>query len=59
VTTIHASGDSTRPLNMISEILLARPIILLADIRTVPRSRHNSQFNRESLELELPKTKIE
>ena len=57
-TAIYAIGHSTRPLDKFIEILLAHHITVLVDIRTVPRSRHNPQFNRESLEIELPKTKI-
>lgn len=56
--TIYAIGHSTRPLDKFIEILKAHKITLLADIRTIPRSRHNPQFNLESLEVELPKTKI-
>lgn len=58
MTAIYAIGHSTRPLDKFIEILLAHHITLLADIRTIPRSRHNPQFNRESLEIELPKTRI-
>lgn len=36
----------------------AHGITLLADIRTVPKSRHNPQFSRESLENELPRVGI-
>lgn len=55
---IYAIGHSTRPLDKFIEILLAHHITRLVDIRTIPRSRHNPQFNRESLEVELPKAKI-
>lgn len=55
MTTIYAIGHSTRPLEKFIEILQSHGITLLADIRTVPKSRHNPQFNRESLEQELPK----
>lgn len=58
MTTIYAIGHSTRPLDKFIEILRAHEITLLADIRTVPKSRHNPQFNRESLEAELPKAEI-
>src|SRR5919109_1408150 len=58
MTSIYAIGHSTRPLDKFIEILLAHQMTLLADIRTVPRSRHNPQFSRESLEVELPKTEI-
>lgn len=57
-TAIYTIGHSTRPLEKFIEILQAHNITLLADIRTVPKSRHNPQFNRESLEEELPKAGI-
>lgn len=59
MTTIYTLGHSTRPLNNLIEMLRAHGITLLADIRTIPRSRHNPQFNRESLEQELPKANIQ
>lgn len=59
MTTIYAIGHSTRPLEKLIEILRAHNITLLADIRTIPKSRHNPQFNRESLENELPKVGIQ
>jgi uncharacterized protein (DUF488 family) len=39
-------------------ILKAHGIQQLVDVRTIPRSRHVPQFNRESLAKELPKRKI-
>ena len=58
MTTVYAIGHSTRPLDKFVEILKAHEISLLADIRTIPKSRHNPQFNEESLTLELPKIGI-
>ncbi len=58
MTTIYAIGHSTRPLDAFVEILQAHGITLLADIRTVPKSRHNPQFSQESLEQELPRRGI-
>ncbi len=58
MTTVYAIGHSTRPLDKFVEILQAHEIALLVDIRTIPKSRHNPQFNAESLETELPKNKI-
>jgi uncharacterized protein (DUF488 family) len=34
-------------------------VALLADVRTIPRSRHNPQFNRETLPAELKRAGIE
>ena len=42
-------GHSNRPLEQFLEMLKAHAVDLLVDIRTVPRSRHNPQFNKESL----------
>ncbi len=58
MTTVYAIGHSTRTLDQFIEILQAHKITLLADIRTIPRSRHNPQFNEDSLSRELPKAGI-
>jgi uncharacterized protein (DUF488 family) len=42
-------GHSTHPLGEFIGMLQAHAVTLLADVRTVPRSRHNPQFNREAL----------
>ncbi len=42
-------GHSTRPIEEFIEILEAHGVKLLVDVRTVPRSRHNPQFNQENL----------
>ncbi len=42
-------GHSTRSFEEFVALLQARSIELLADVRTVPRSRHNPQFNTENL----------
>jgi uncharacterized protein (DUF488 family) len=59
MTTIYAIGHSTRSLEDFIEILQAHGITLLADIRTVPKSRHNPQFSQESLAQELPRHGIQ
>ena len=46
-------GHSTRPLEEFVHLLDAHGVQLLVDVRTVPRSRHNPQFNKESLPREL------
>ncbi len=46
-------GHSNRELPDFLELLRAHKIELLADVRTVPRSRHNPQFNRETLPASL------
>jgi uncharacterized protein (DUF488 family) len=47
-------GHSTRSLDELVEALRGHGVVTLCDVRTVPRSRHNPQFNREALEAQLP-----
>jgi uncharacterized protein (DUF488 family) len=42
-------GHSNRPVTEFLELLKAHRVSLVVDVRTVPRSRHNPQFNRETL----------
>ena len=42
-------GHSTRPIEEFIGLLRAHQISLLVDVRTVPRSRYNPQFNRDTL----------
>ena len=42
-------GHSTRALDEFLEILRTHTVTRLVDIRTIPRSRYNPQFNQESL----------
>src|SRR5512135_3608136 len=46
---IFTIGHSTRTLEQFIELLQSHGVTLVADVRTVPRSRHNPQFNREAL----------
>ena len=46
---IFTIGHSTRTLNEFAELLRANGVKRVVDIRTIPRSRHNPQFNRETL----------
>lgn len=46
---IYTVGHSTRPLESLVEMLAAHGVVVLADVRTVPRSRHNPQFNQDTL----------
>jgi uncharacterized protein (DUF488 family) len=50
VKTIYTIGHSTRPSDEFLSILKAFGIEVVADIRTVPRSRRNPQYGQESLE---------
>jgi uncharacterized protein (DUF488 family) len=46
---IFTIGHSTRPIGEFLEMLQAHGVRRLVDVRTVPRSSHNPQFNREDL----------
>ena len=48
-------GHSTRTLKEFIGLLQAHAVSLVADVRTIPRSRHNPQFNKDSLAGELKK----
>ena len=45
---VFTIGHSTRPLAEFIALLAAHSVTRLIDVRTVPRSRHNPQFNRDS-----------
>lgn len=47
--TVYTIGHSTRTLELLVEMLAAQHVTVLADVRTVPRSRHNPQFNQDTL----------
>ena len=47
-------GHSTHPLDDFIALLKANGVVHVLDVRTVPRSRHNPQFNRDALTLSLP-----
>jgi hypothetical protein len=46
---IFTVGHSTRALPDFVALLLAHGVKQLIDVRTIPRSRHNPQFNRDAL----------
>ena len=46
---IFTIGHSTRPIDEFLELLRTNGVEQLVDIRTVPRSRRNPQFDRDSL----------
>ena len=56
---IHTIGHSTRELSDLTCALQGHGIKTLVDIRSIPMSRRLPHFNRESLELELPKLGME
>ena len=47
--TIFTIGHSTRPLEEFAEMLKEQGVGLVVDVRTVPRSRHNPQYNDDVL----------
>jgi uncharacterized protein (DUF488 family) len=55
MATIHTIGHSTRTLDELVAALRAHGVDRLVDIRAFPGSRRLPHFNRESLEVELPK----
>lgn len=57
-TRIYTLGHSTRTLDELVALLKAFDISLLVDIRSIPRSRHNPQFNRDSLPAALAARKL-
>lgn len=57
--TIFTVGHSTLPIERFKSLLAAYGIQKLADVRTVPRSRHNPQFNADALDASLREAGIE
>jgi uncharacterized protein (DUF488 family) len=51
--TISTIGHSTLPIEEFLRILEAHGIRQLVDVRTIPRSRHNPQFDRQNLPASL------
>ena len=55
---VFTIGHSTRPLEDFIGLLQAHGVERLVDVRTMPRSRHNPQFNREALPPALGSARI-
>jgi uncharacterized protein (DUF488 family) len=55
---IFTIGHSTRPLAEFIELLGSNGVRRVIDIRTIPRSRHNPQFCRETLAAALRSARI-
>lgn len=53
--TIFTIGHSTHPIERFLDFLERNGITAVADVRSSPYSRHNPQFNKESLSAELKK----
>jgi uncharacterized protein (DUF488 family) len=57
--TLWTIGHSTRSIEDFVSALKGYEIEALVDVRTVPRSRWNPQFNKEEMERALPKAGID
>jgi len=57
--TILTIGHSNRPIEEFLELLSAHGVKHLIDVRTIPRSRHNPQFNSDALNKSLEAADIE
>lgn len=51
-------GHSDRPLALFLDLLQSNGVVRLLDVRTVPRSRHNPQFNQDALPASLDAVRI-
>jgi uncharacterized protein (DUF488 family) len=51
---LYTVGHSTRSLDELVELLRSFSVATLVDVRTIPRSRHNPQFNADALKADLP-----
>jgi uncharacterized protein (DUF488 family) len=51
--TVSTIGHSTHPIEEFTGMLTAHGIRQLVDVRTIPRSRRNPQFNRDNLPASL------
>lgn len=58
VSTIYTIGHSTHPIERFLELLEMNGITAVADVRSSPFSRHNPQFNQDTLSAELKKRGI-
>lgn len=55
---VFTVGHSTRPIGDFLRLLEAHGVRLVVDVRTVPRSRHNPQFNQDALRAALRRARI-
>ena len=56
---IFTIGHSTHPIDEFIHILQAYGIEMIVDVRTIPKSRYNPQFNQDALREELQKHGID
>lgn len=55
---IFTIGHSTHTIEAFVALLRAHKVKAVADVRTIPKSRHNPQFNEEELKLSLRRARI-
>src|SRR5580704_11550336 len=55
---VFTIGHSTHPIGEFVDLLQSNGVKQLIDIRTIPKSRHNPQFNSDALEESLRAAKI-
>jgi uncharacterized protein (DUF488 family) len=58
MATVFTIGHSTRSLDELIALLREQSVDMLVDVRTIPRSRRNPQFNTESLKTAMPQAGI-
>lgn len=58
VYKLYSIGHSNRTLEQFIDLLRAHAITQVVDVRTIPKSRHNPQFNKEDLAKSLRNKKI-
>jgi uncharacterized protein (DUF488 family) len=56
--TLWTIGHSTKPIDEFLALLKSHSITRLVDVRTIPRSRHNPQFDAHALDTSLEKAGI-
>ena len=55
---IFTVGHSTHPIEEFVKLLEAHGVKEIVDVRSIPMSRHNPQFNSDALKETLPKAHI-
>ena len=55
---VYTIGHSTRPIEEFIDLLQRNGVELLADIRTIPKSRHNPQYWHDALQASLAEAGI-
>lgn len=56
--SVFTIGHSTRPIEAFVRLLKAHGVQRVVDVRTIPRSEHNPQFNRDQLSPALHRARI-